>query len=65
MNPGGCNVGKTTGDKCQVSAVSAGVNWYVNPAVRFMLDYVAGSADLGSAGKDEPNTIAARMQIAF
>ena len=49
----------------QVTLLSAGVNYYPNSHVRFMLDYEHGRADLGKAGTDSPNTVAARAQIFF
>jgi phosphate-selective porin OprO/OprP len=52
-------------DKCAVSDVAVGINYYVNPNVRFMFDYIAATADLGQAGKDKPQTYAARAQISF
>lgn len=49
-----------------VSAITLGANWYVNPNVRFMLDYIMAEAAVGtSVGKDEPSVIAARAQFAF
>jgi phosphate-selective porin OprO/OprP len=51
--------------KCDISTLDAGVNYYVNPNVRFMLDYYYGTFDLGSAGKDRPKAVNARFQIAF
>ncbi len=51
--------------KCSVADWALGVNYYVNPNVRFMLDYIKARADLGNAGKDEPQTIALRTQINF
>lgn len=65
---GGCtatNPGTGTIDKCDVNDVAFGINYYVNPNVRFMFDYVMAEANLGSAGKDKPDTIAARAQISF
>lgn len=56
---------RPAGSKCEISAITVGANWYLNPNVRFMLNYVMGTADLGSAGKDEPKTVAARAQISF
>lgn len=67
-NPAACNASATaagTADKCEVSAITFGANYYVNPRVRFMLNYILGKADLGSAGKDEPRTLAARAQLSF
>ncbi len=49
----------------QVTLLSAGVNYYPNSHVRFMLDYEHGKADLGRAGTDSPNTVAARAQLVF
>jgi phosphate-selective porin OprO/OprP len=49
----------------QVTLISAGVNYYPNAHVRFMLDYEHGKADLGKAGTDSPNTVEARAQLTF
>lgn len=49
----------------QVTLLSAGVNYYPNSHVRFLLDYEHGKADLGKAGADSPNTVAARAQLVF
>lgn len=54
----------TGSNACNVSAVTVGANYYVNPNVRFMLNYVMGDADKGNV-KDQPNTVAARAQISF
>jgi phosphate-selective porin OprO/OprP len=51
--------------KCSVSSITGGVNYYVNPNVRFMLDYVHGEADAGNAGKDSPDAVMARTQLSF
>ncbi|MDN5874138.1 MAG: hypothetical protein L0H29_07130, partial [Sinobacteraceae bacterium] len=48
-----------------ISLLTIGVNYYLNPAVRFTFDYARGKADLGAAGKDAPNTFGARAQIRF
>ena len=67
-NPGACNLSiKATGtiNKCVVTDFAGGINFYVNPNVRFMLDYVSARADIGSAGWDEPKTIALRTQFSF
>lgn len=68
----GTNGGCTTGvaalnpsiTKCEASQISLGANWYVNPNVRFMLNYYIASADFG-AGKDEPEAISVRAQMSF
>lgn len=52
-----------TADK--VTLITAGVNYYVNDHVRFVLDYEHGKADLGKEGTDSPNTIGARAQLWF
>lgn len=49
----------------RVTLLSAGVNYYPNAHVRFMLDYEHGKADLGKAGTDSPDTVAARAQLVF
>jgi phosphate-selective porin OprO/OprP len=55
-----------TADKCQATTATVGVNWYVNPNVRYMLNYYIGTADLGgTAGKDSPTALSLRTQFAF
>lgn len=50
----------------EVSAITLGANWYVNPNVRFMLEYITAEAKAGtSVGADEPKVIAARAQLNF
>lgn len=50
----------------EVSAMTLGVNWYVNPNVRFMLDYITAESKAGtSVGVDEPKVISARAQFSF
>lgn len=49
----------------QVTVLTAGLNYYPNARVRFMLDYEHGKADLGKAGSDSANTVAARAQLVF
>lgn len=49
----------------QVTLLSVGLNYYPNAHVRFMLDFEHGKADLGAAGSDRPNTLAARAQLVF
>jgi phosphate-selective porin OprO/OprP len=53
---------------------TVGLNYYVNPYLRFMLNYVAASADDasdrfldadGNRIKDEPNAIAFRVALDF
>jgi phosphate-selective porin OprO/OprP len=50
---------------CSVSSVTVAGNYYVNPNVRFMLDYQIGIADGGDAGKDIPRAFMARAQFGF
>lgn len=58
--------GAATADQCEVDHLTAGVNWYVNPNVRFMLNYYTASADLGgTADKDEPDAVSLRTQLSF
>lgn len=50
----------------EVSAITLGANWYVNPNVRFMLEYITAEAEAGtSVGADEPKVITARAQFSF
>lgn len=49
---------------CEGSQITVGANWYVNPNVRFMLNYYLAQADVG-AGKDEPEAISMRAQFGF
>lgn len=55
----------TTITRCEIQYFTAGVNYYANSNVRFMLDYYYGDFSLGDAGKDTPKAINARFQIAF
>jgi phosphate-selective porin OprO/OprP len=50
--------------KCAITLLTAGVNWYLNPNVRFMLNYYTGEADVGVA-KDKPSAISLRTQLSF
>ena len=52
-------------DKCAISTVTLGVNYYVNPYVRLTLDYDIAKFDLGAAGTDKPKALNARFQMAF
>lgn len=63
----GCALGGVAAgsyQKCEGSQLTLGANWYVNPNVRFMLNYYLASADVG-AGKDEPEAISVRAQMSF
>ncbi|MDE2149842.1 MAG: hypothetical protein KGJ55_08430 [Gammaproteobacteria bacterium] len=59
---GGASSGAT---RCEVSSITAGINYYLNPDVRFLLDYQHGQADAGAAGKDSPDVVEARAQIVW
>jgi phosphate-selective porin OprO and OprP len=48
----------------EVEAFTVGANWYVNPNVRFMLEYIAAETKAG-LGADEPKVITARTQFTF
>lgn len=48
----------------EVEAFTVGANWYVNPNVRFMLEYIAAETKAG-LGADEPKVITARTQFSF
>lgn len=62
---GAAAVALTGSDKCEGSAITAGLNWYANPNVRFMFNYVKGTADAGVAGTDSPTAYVARAQVSF
>lgn len=49
----------------EVSAMSVGANWYVNPNVRFMLDYIVADRKAGTGAVDEPKVLTARAQFTF
>jgi phosphate-selective porin OprO/OprP len=46
----------------EVTMTSVGVNWYLSPNVRFMLDYVMGD---NTVNDDDTNSLAARAQLSF
>jgi phosphate-selective porin OprO and OprP len=46
----------------EVTTTSVGLNWYMNPNVRFMLDYVMGD---NQANDDDTRSLAARAQLSF
>ena len=63
----GCSLGGVaagTYQTCEGSQITLGANWYVNPNVRFMLNYYIAEADVGS-GSDEPEAITLRAQMSF
>ena len=47
------------------SQITVGANWYVNPNVRFMLNYYLGEAENAAGAKDEPEAITLRAQMSF
>jgi phosphate-selective porin OprO/OprP len=50
----------------RVYAATAGVTYYPNPAVRFMLNYMHGGWDQGGTlGKDNPNSVEGRVALSF
>lgn len=64
----GCSTSKPPAagiDQCRYSGWTTGLNYYMNPAMRMMLDYQQSDADLGSAGHDRPRTIAMRLQLVY
>lgn len=56
--------GAATATECSVDQITLGVNWYVNPNVRFMLNYYMAQADAGTS-EDEPDAWSLRTQFAF
>lgn len=51
--------------KDSVSLITVGLNYYPNPAVRFVFNFTHGEAKLGDAGKDSPNSVGLRAQLVF
>jgi len=52
--------------QCEMTQITLGANWYLNPNVRFMLNYYMAELDLGgTAGKDEPDAWTLRTQFSF
>lgn len=49
----------------EVSAITVGLNYYTNPNVRFMLDYMMADRKAGTGAVDEPKVLAARAQFSF
>jgi phosphate-selective porin OprO/OprP len=58
----GCGAAGAT--QCEATSITLGANYYLNPNVRFMLNYIMGELDSGTA-KDKPNAITARAQFSF
>ena len=59
-----CGTGATF-TSCEVTVMTVGANWYMNPNARLMLNYYMGEADRGGVGKDEPKAITLRTQFSF
>jgi phosphate-selective porin OprO/OprP len=51
--------------KCDISDLTFGVNYFVNPNVRLMLNYILGEQKRAGGADDKPHTLAARFQLAF
>ena len=63
----GCSLGGVAAGSyqtCEGSQITLGANWYVNPNVRFMMNYYIAEADVG-AGQDKPEAITVRAQMSF
>jgi phosphate-selective porin OprO/OprP len=50
-------------DAKEVNTITVGANYYVNPNVRFMLDYIMGEAERVNGETDEPDVVAGRVQM--
>lgn len=49
----------------EASYIIAGLNWYVNPAVRMMFEYITGEDDADGLDKRELDIFATRIQFSF
>lgn len=53
-----------SGNKCEATTITVGTNWYLNPNLRFMLNYYMGEADNGLT-QDQPDAVTLRTQFSF
>lgn len=50
----------------EAETIAAGVNWYINPAVRLMVEYISGKREDDGLGDDfKLDIISTRLQFAF
>ncbi len=49
----------------EVTQLIAGLNWFVNPSVRMMFEYISGENEPESGVKESGDVFAARLQFAF
>lgn len=49
----------------EATSITGGLNWYVNPNVRFMLNYTMGETDVSGVKSDEADQLALRTQFSF
>ena len=67
----GANPCRTGASKCQVQVITLGVNWYLNPNMRLMLNYYLTEAQHGNTGPGTPHhtdqlsALSFRTQINF
>jgi phosphate-selective porin OprO and OprP len=64
------NDGVDLEDEREISQLGIGLNWFVNPAVRIMFEYLIGEAEYGAPtedglDKEELDVFATRIQFAF
>lgn len=65
------NASGVAGSKAEAQTLTIGANWYVNPNVRFMLNYYTGEMNRGGIlatdpdRKDSPKAITLRTQLSF
>jgi phosphate-selective porin OprO/OprP len=51
--------------RCKIDDLTFGANYFINPNVRFMLNYILGEEKRAGGASDKPHTLAARFQLAF
>lgn len=56
---------KDSATRPEATSITLGTNYYVNPNVRFMLNYTMGETDVSGVKSDEADQLALRTQFSF
>lgn len=57
--------GKEVATESEVTQLAVGLNWYVNPAVRMMFEYLSGEREPDGSDSQKLDVFATRIQLAF